>query len=222
MDDPAPKTRSEMLRSTAMLAAFAVVGTLVLALTWEATRERIAENELAELNRRLYELVPAASLDRPLRDATVQVTAPEALGQPGPVTVYQAWRDGEIVAVVFEAVAPDGYSGRIRLLLGVRPDGRLTGVRVVRHQETPGLGDAIEVERSDWILGFEGARIGDPPLDRWAVREDGGVFDTFTGATITPRAVVGAVRRALVHFGANTETYLAGSETHEEAQDDAR
>jgi len=102
------------------------------------------------------------------------------------------------VAAVLESVAPDGYSGSIRLLVGVTPDGRLLGVRVLQHQETPGLGDAIEERRSDWIRSFDGRSLGRPPMARWKVRKDGGDFDQLTGATVTPRAVVAAVRNTLL------------------------
>jgi electron transport complex protein RnfG len=104
------------------------------------------------------------------------------------------------VAAVFSVVARGGYAGDIELLVGVRADGRVAGVRVVEHHETPGLGDGIEADKSDWIRGFDGRSLGDPPREDWAVRRDGGDFDQFTGATITPRAVVEAVRDTLIYF----------------------
>ncbi len=106
-------------------------------------------------------------------------------------------------------VAPDGYAGSIRLLVGIGADGRLLGVRVVAHRETPGLGDAIDERKSTWIDGFKGRSLGDPALERWHVKKDGGDFDQFTGATVTPRAVVGAVLDALLYFEANRATLLA-------------
>ena len=112
--------------------------------------------------------------------------------------VYRARLAGHPVAAIIESVAPDGYSGSIRLLVGVTPDGRLLGVRVLQHHETPGLGDAIEERRSDWIRSFEGRSLRDPPLARWKVRKDGGDFDQLTGATMTPRAVVAAVRNTML------------------------
>src|SRR5690606_4959952 len=119
------------------------------------------------------------------------------LGTTQPVTVYRAFRGGEPVAALFNSVAPDGYSGEIRLLVGVRVDGSLSGVRVLSHKETPGLGDPIEVRHSDWITRFSGLSLENPPFERWKVRRDGGDFDQFTGATITPRAVVKATRNTL-------------------------
>ena len=120
------------------------------------------------------------------------------------------------VAVVLALIAPDGYGGPIKLLVGINADGSLAGVRVVNHHETPGLGDAIDTRRSNWILGFTGRSLGDPSPAQWAVRKDGGVFDQFTGATITPRAVVKAVKRALVYFEAHRDTLFADGKTPEE------
>ena len=104
---------------------------------------------------------------------------------------------------MLETVAPDGYNGSIRLLVAINLDSTLAGVRVVQHRETPGLGDAIDAQRSDWILGFDGKSLTTPPRKDWKVKRDGGDFDQFTGATITPRAVVKAVKKALLYFQAN-------------------
>lgn len=109
----------------------------------------------------------------------------------------RARQDGRVAALLLEAVAPDGYNGDIRLLVGVDARGEVIGVRVVEHRETPGLGDPIEIERGPWITGFDGRSLRDPAADAWRVRRDDGAFDQLAGATITPRAVVGAVRRAL-------------------------
>ena len=183
-----------------ILALFAVAGTSLVALTHEATDERIAANQRAATLATLHELVPEERYDNdPVTDA-ITVTDRQAVGSREPLTVYRARRDGEPVAAVLTAVAPDGYGGPIRLLVAINHDGTLAGVRVVNHSETPGLGDAIEAERSDWIHDFAGRSLGNPPLEDWRVEKDGGTFDQFTGATITPRAVVAAVRRALQYY----------------------
>lgn len=189
-----------MAVSAGLLAAFALAGAALVALTEKQTRERIEANERAWLLRGLNVLVDPARYDNDLFTDTIEARDPELLGTPEPVTVYRAARGDEAVALVLPAVAPDGYGGNIRLLVGVNADGTLAGVRVSSHRETPGLGDRIEAARSDWILGFTGLSLERPPAERWAVRRDGGDFDQFTGATITPRAVVKAVRRALVYF----------------------
>lgn len=192
------------LAGAALLAVFAFTGVAVVTYTETNTRARIVENEQAYLRGLLSVLVDPARHDNDLLADTVEVVAP-ALGTRGPVTVYRARRGGEPVALVLPAVAPDGYSGEIRLLVGINADATLTGVRVLAHRETPGLGDGIEAERSEWIRAFDGRSLADPPLGGWAVRRDGGVFDQFTGATVTPRAVVAAVRRALEYYSASRD-----------------
>lgn len=199
-----------MAIAAALLAGFAIVGTALVALTENATHQRIADNELAYLLRTLNEVVPASAYDNRMFADTIEVIDPDLLGTAEPVTVYRATRAGQPVAVILTPVAPVGYSGPIRLLVGIDASGVITGVRAVEHQETPGLGDAIEAERSDWVLDFNGRSLSNPALGRWAVRRDGGDFDQFTGATVTPRAVVEAVRDALLYFEANRERLLSG------------
>jgi electron transport complex protein RnfG len=196
--------------TAAVLLLFAVIGTLLVALTFEGTREQIAANEREALLRKLNVLVPPERYDNAIFEDTKQVSNDHLLGSAEPVTVYRARRNGKPVAVVMAPVAPDGYSGSIRLLVGINLDGSLSGVRTLAHRETPGLGDKIEVERSDWILGFDGKSLGNPPLEAWQVRRDGGAFDQFTGATITPRAMVKAVRNSLIYYRDNREALFAG------------
>lgn len=203
------ETTRSMLRAAGILAGFAVFGALLVAVTWESTAERIADNERAYLLRTLADVLPEGTHDNAVHNDFVTVTDPDLLGTPAPVTVYRARQGNQPVAVAITPVAPGGYSGPIRLLVGILADGTISGVRVVSHRETPGLGDKIEAERSDWILDFEGRSLGRPPVERWAVRRDDGVFDQFTGATITPRAVVSAVRDALIYFEANRDALFA-------------
>lgn len=189
-----------MFRAAGILAGFAVFGTLLVAITWDATEERIAENERAFLLRTLADVLPEGGYDNAVHEDFITVIDADLLGVAAPVPIYRARRRGQPVAVVLTPVAPGGYSGPIRLLVGITADGSISGVRVVSHRETPGLGDKIEVERDDWILDFDGRSLGQPPPQRWTVRRDGGEFDQFTGATITARAVVSAVRDALIYF----------------------
>jgi Na+-translocating ferredoxin:NAD+ oxidoreductase subunit G len=203
------ETARSMGRAAGILAGFAIFGALLVAVTWESTAERIAANERAFLLRSLADVLPEGGYDNAVHEDVVLVRDPELLGTPGQVSVYRARQRGRPVAVVISPVAPGGYSGPIRLLVGILADGTLSGVRVVSHRETPGLGDKVELERDDWILGFDGRSLGDPPVSRWAVRRDDGVFDQFTGATVTPRAVVRAVRDALVYFEAHRDELFA-------------
>lgn len=200
-----------MASAAAVLAVFATVGVGLVAFTEDATRARIEANERAYLLKTLNDVLPADRYDNDLFTDTIQVSDPELLGTDDPVTVYRAFRGGRPAGVILAPAAPDGYSGPIRLLVGISAEGVLSGVRVTSHRETPGLGDAIEAQRSDWILGFDGRSIGDPPQARWAVRRDGGDFDQLTGATVTPRAVVKAVRDALLYFSAHRATLFAVS-----------
>lgn len=188
--------RHPVLVAALLLTLFGVAGSALVAFTHEQTRERIAHNERLALLHSLQVLVPPDRVDNDMVTDMVHVRAPELLGSPE-TTVYRGRKDGQPVAVVLNPVAPDGYAGPIRLLVAVRRDGSLGGVRVVAHKETPGLGDRIEEEKSNWILGFTDRSLGNPPPDKWKVKRDGGVFDQFTGATITPRAIVKAVRQTL-------------------------
>jgi Na+-translocating ferredoxin:NAD+ oxidoreductase subunit G len=213
-------TRAEvlrsMLRAAGILAGFAVSGSLLVALTWESTEQRIAANERAYLLRTLADVLPQGAYDNAVHEDAIEVTDAALLGTPAPVSVYRARLGGRPVAVVMTPVAPGGYSGPIRLLVGILVDGRISGVRVLAHRETPGLGDKIEVERDDWILDFDGRSLSQPPRERWRVRRDGGAFDQFTGATITARAVVSAVRDALIYFSAHRDELFAAPAAAEE------
>jgi H+/Na+-translocating ferredoxin:NAD+ oxidoreductase subunit G len=187
------------------LAIIAAVLTAVLALVASFTRERIASNEQAWIRQRLDALVPPATHDNDLLTDSIAVTAADLLGSSQPVKIYRARRNGAPVAAVLRPIAPDGYRGPIELLVAVGPDARLIGVQVIRHQETPGLGDAFESRDIHWLERFRGRSLTDPPPQRWTVRRDGGDFDAFTGATITPRAIIKAVRNALEYYQRNSQ-----------------
>ena len=194
-----------------ILCLFAIAGTAMVAFTHDRTRDRIAANEREVLMRKLNVLIPQDDYDNNLFEDTLKVRDAKLLGTDEAVTVYRARREGKPVALVMAPVAPDGYSGTIKLLVGIGYDGILTGVRVSAHHETPGLGDAIDEERSDWIFGFDGKSLGNPPLDRWRVKRDGGAFDQLTGATITPRAIVKAVKKSLLYYREHRADLFAGT-----------
>lgn len=186
----------EILKPALFLAAFALLGTLALASVHDLTQPKVLENERIATLEKLNALVDAQSYDNDLL-ASKQVLPAADFGSAEDVTVYRASKQGAPVAALFTVSAPDGYSGSIRMVVAVRADQTLAGVRVLAHKETPGLGDKIDADKHDWILGFAGKSLQDPATNAWAVRKDGGAFDQFTGATITPRAVVGAVKRTL-------------------------
>jgi electron transport complex protein RnfG len=196
----------QIIITAIILLMFAITGTALVSYTFDNTRDRIAANERATLLRKLHRLIPPGQYDNILLDDAITVRNESLLGTDEPVMVYRARKDGEPVALVIAAIAPDGYSGSIRLLVGINISGTLSGVRVVAHRETPGLGDAIDEGRSDWIHIFTGASLEKPPLARWKVKKDGGDFDQLTGATITPRAIVQAVRDALIYYRQHRES----------------
>ena len=198
-------SRRQVLLSGAFLWLFAVVGTTLVALTEYSTSAAIVENERQMLLRNLYALLPRDRLDNDIATDTLLLPASALLGNDNHSTVYRARLRGEPVAAIFNSIAPDGYNGKIHLLVGVYIDGSLAGVRVVKHAETPGLGDAIEIRKSTWIDGFAGKSLTNPSQDHWRVKRDGGDFDQFTGATITPRAVVTAVHNTLLYYQQNAD-----------------
>ncbi len=190
----------QILLSGLFLWIFAVVGASFVAIIEDSTDEKIADNERRVLLRNLYALLPAEKFNNDIVEDTKQVQASRLLGTDRDSTVYLARLDGEPVAAIFNSVAPNGYNGKIHLLVGLYHDGSLAGVRAVKHQETPGLGDAIEIRKSDWVLGFNGKSLHNPSHEKWAVKRDNGVFEQFTGATITPRAIVAAVKNTLIYY----------------------
>ncbi len=187
-------TRRDALR----LACFAMVIGLMLFIANTVTRQTIASNEQQRFNAALTEVLPDTKFDNNLRTSSITLADEH---QQKTRTVYRGWSENLPAAVVISTYAADGYSGRIDMLIGVTYDSQVSGVRVLRHSETPGLGDDIELRKSDWILSFDGTSL-DSGL-RWQVKRDGGDFDQFTGATITPRAIVKEVKHTVEWFDRN-------------------
>jgi len=194
-----------LLKSAASLGLVAILGTALLSGVNRATAERIAQQEQRVVLEQLGQIVSPDRYDNALQDDWFQFRDNSWFPQDQLVVAYRARRSGEPVAVILRFAAVDGYNGHIGLLVGIEADGRVAGVRVTSHRETPGLGDAIEIEKSSWVLGFDGKSLGAPPESRWTVRRDGGAFDQFTGATITPRAVTRAVQLALAYHERHRE-----------------
>ncbi|MBD3657441.1 MULTISPECIES: electron transport complex subunit RsxG [Marinobacter] len=186
-------------RSAIGLGLFAIITGGTIAVTQVMTAERIEQQAARAEARALFEIIPQSAHNNDLLSDTVTLPADPRLGSQQPVTGWVARLDGEPVGIILPVTAPDGYSGNIRLLVGIDPEGTVLGVRVTSHRETPGLGDKVELKKSDWVLDFTGRSLTNPEPKRWNVAKNGGVFDQFTGATITPRAVVKAVQHALVY-----------------------
>ena len=202
-----------MSRNSALLAVFAVSTTLLIVGTFLLTEDKIALERRKAEEKALLEIVPQSRHDNSMLDDTVPV-GPSAigLGLKTDKQIYLARRGQDVVAAIIPVTAADGYSGDIDLIVGINVDGSIAGVRVLGHRETPGLGDKVDLKKSDWILGFDGRSLSNPDLNRWAVKKDRGEFDQFTGATITPRAVVAATLRALQYAEAEYEILYSAPE----------
>ncbi|WP_214660514.1 electron transport complex subunit RsxG [sulfur-oxidizing endosymbiont of Gigantopelta aegis] len=202
-----PMKKTQILRnmiiSATLLATFGALGTGLVMVTFEQTKDQIEASEKANLLRNLNNIIPAESYNNNLLDNKLIVPPTEALGKDKNTTIYQAWQDKTPIAIAFSIIAHDGYSGDITLLVAIKENGQISGVRVISHKETPGLGDKIEIIKNNWILSFNNRSLDDPERKKWKVKKDGGVFDQFTGATITPRAVVRAVYKALDYYDDN-------------------
>ncbi len=200
-----------MGKNSLLLALFALITALILASTDRITEDRIAESERLAAQKALFEIVPLA---RHNNDLLVDLQPiPEqywlALGLDNGGDVHIARLDDQPVAAIVPSITTDGYSGDIGMIVGINFDGTVAGVRVVEHKETPGLGDKIELRKSDWILSFNGKSLNNPKLSKWNVKKDRGDFDQFTGATITPKAVIHQIAKTLEYFEKDRERLLS-------------
>lgn len=216
-------------KNSGVLAIFALLSTGVVALTHALTEDKIIEQKQKNLLKVLNEVIPENKHNNQLQNYCTLFTSQEYLGSDEPQPAYIAMLDEQQTGIAIQAIAPDGYNGKIKLIVGLDNWGTVTGVRILEHSETPGLGDKIELKVSNWIESFTGkrinlynqsigedgyigataARLGQAPksegwsIKQWAVRKDGGEFDQFTGATITPRAVVKAVKNVSIFYQSN-------------------
>lgn len=197
------------LRTGIILLVFAFVGTAILAFAHQSTEPTIARGQQAAKLSLLSQVLPAALYDNDLLSSSKNVPPNDLLGTRLASSLWLARHKGHFSGVVLEAIAPDGYSGEITLLIGIDAHGSVTGVRVTAHRETPGLGDYIERTKSAWIDQFSGKSLNNPPSKHWKVVKDGGAFDARAGATITPRAVVRAVKGALEYFAKHRAEFNA-------------
>ncbi len=194
--------REKMAYQPILLGTFALLASGALAWASNATGDAIAAAEAKDLRDSLAEVLPQGMADNDFLKDTVDL---EKGGKT--LTIYRARKDGVVMAALFK-VAERGYAGEIQLLMAVDSEGRTLGVRVLKHAETPGLGDKIEIRKDKWIKGFDGKSLDDPTPEKWGVKKDGGIFDQFAGATITPRAVVKAVKGGLAFFAEHRKEIL--------------
>lgn len=191
-------------KNGATLAVFACASTGLVAITNYLTIDKIAEQERNQLKAQLNEVIPHELHDNELYKACTLVQS-ELLGTEDSMPVYIAKINNEPSGLAIQTIAPDGYNGSIKLLVGMDINGVITGTRVLAHNETPGLGDKIDTRITDWIYSFNGKTVTDSNESDWKVKKDGGTFDQFTGATITPRAVVKAVKKSVEYYQDNRD-----------------
>ena len=190
--------KPRMLMHGVILGAFCLGFGVVLAVTDQVTIDDIAARAVEDKQNSLSQVIPDSIHDNnPVTDTLLMKNA-----HGKEITIYRAKKAGKVTGVAYE-IFGTGYAGEMKLMMGIDAEGKLLGVRVLAHKETPGLGDKIEVKKGDWILRFNGLSLGNPPAERWKVKKDGGQFDQFAGATITPRGVLAAIRSGLDFFAAN-------------------
>ena len=204
-----------VIKTGMTLALIAAICTTLVAATYQSTKSRIAANEKALLEQSLQPALAGVFYDSSVSESRLILQAPHELPGNDAAIIYRVFAKKKPVAALFAVTARDGFSGPIRILLGVDISGKVTGVRILQHRETPGLGDKIESARSDWVFQFDGHAIGNPVLTAWAIKDDGGDFDQLTGASVTPRAVINAVRDTLVYFDANRDEIFSLPATEE-------
>ncbi|MFT5881303.1 MAG: electron transport complex protein RnfG [Moritella sp.] len=200
-----------MKKNGAVLALFALACTSVVAVTHTVTADRIAKQEQLQLLKIINQLLPEDSHDNDIFNSCKLLTNETYLGSSEPQKVFTATENDQIVGYAIEGIAPNGYNGKIKLVVGIDTQSKVTGVRILAHNETPGLGDKVERRKSDWLDSFVGQTLTESNAHTWAVITDGGDFDSFTGATITPRAVVGSVKNILTYYNASQLSDLAGA-----------
>ncbi len=200
------------------LSIFAIITAGIISITQNTTEAKIEHNIKLAQTKALNEIILPGSYDNPLVEDSISINDQELLAGTGSANAYVARRNGKAFAVILPTVTADGYTTNICSIVGILADGSIAGVRVLSHQETPGLGDKIEVRKSDWVEQFVGKSLTDPIPRQWLVKKDGGSFDQLTGATITPRAVVKSVHRALEYFSAHQKRLLAPLPPHTAAK----
>lgn len=200
---------SAIVKGGGTLAVIAAICTALVATSYHLTADRIAANDKALLEQSLQPALANTFYDSSLSESRIVLQPPHGLPGNEAALIYRVYSNEDPVAALFVVTARDGFAGPIRILLGVGIDGVVTGVRILKHRETPGFGDKIESRKSDWVHQFAGRALGDPLEAQWSIRRDGGDFDQLTGASVTPRAVIKAIRDTLLYFDAHREEIFA-------------
>jgi Na+-translocating ferredoxin:NAD+ oxidoreductase subunit G len=208
--------RASITKNSAILTVFALFTAGLITCSFQSTEERIKAAERKAAQAALFQIVPQTRHNNDLLNDVIPLSPGDAEKlHADPALIYVAKMDNQAIAFIVPTTAKDGYSGDIRMIVGVNIDGTLAGVRVLKHAETPGLGDKIDIAKSQWILGFDHKSLNDPTAERWAVKKDGGVFDQFAGATITPRAVINQIKTVLEFVAQRQAELLSKSQSTE-------
>jgi len=205
-----------VLKTGLTLALIATICTALVAATFQATKGRIAANDKALLEQSLQPALAGVFFDGSVSESRLVLPTPHDLPGNEAAIIYRVYAEDEPVAALFVVSARDGFSGAIRILVGIDYNGTVTGVRILQHRETPGLGDKIDASRSDWVFQFDGHSLTDPTVSGWAIKSDGGEFDQLTGASVTPRAVIKAIRETLLYFDARRDEIFAAAASGEQ------
>ena len=200
-----PPIVQKMLKSALLLTLFVIVGIVFLLATKYITNPAIEKAKITTLKTAFNQVLDKNSYDNSPYEDKIIITDIDSFKTPYPITIYRARKKNLPVALIIETIAPDGYSGNIKIMIAIKSGNIVSGVRVLEHKETPGLGDKIEIRKNDWVTKFNGLSLRDDNLANWRVKKDGGQFEQFTGATITPRAVVNAIKNALIYVNEHGE-----------------
>ncbi len=198
-----------VIRSGVTLAVIGAICTALVAFTYQSTAQRIEDNEKAWLERSLQPALSGLFYDSGVTESKIILPPPHDLPGSDAAIVYRVYAESEPVAALFVISARDGYAGPIRILVGIDTTGEVTGVHVLEHRETPGLGDRVESGKSDWVQQFNGRSLLEPEPPGWRIKSDGGQFDQLTGASVTPRAIIKAVKETLLYFDLHTDEIFA-------------
>ncbi len=213
---------NRIITTTLLLALFAFIGVGLVALTHLQTHDKIIDQIRIYKLRNINKILPKTEYDNNILADTIVLPEPTPIGLKPGAEIYRARKAATPVAVFLTAIAPDGYNGDIELLIGIRYNGEIAGVRIITQKETPGLGDAIDQDKTDWILGFDNTSLLNTTSKGWNVKKNGGRFDQFTGATVSPRAVVKAVKKTLEYVQSNRDTLYVKSEKKKPSKKEKR
>ena len=196
------------ITATAMII-FSLLASIALSISYFFTKTPIEESDAKAKRTFLNQVIPSNLYDNNLVKDTISVEPSPLIGNKKNIDVYRAKKNNQVIAVIIETIAPDGYSGEIKTLVGIDQEDKILGVRVIIHKETPGLGDYIEIEKSQWIKNFDLKSLGKITEKEWAVKKDGGSFDYVSGATITSRAVIKSTYKSLLYVKENKKRLFA-------------